>query len=157
MRKRLWVILAVVLLLGIVAFSMLRRDPCNIHRLQVNGQPVSMASSPEKALSAMTDEPLLRDMNQLSLSCEGGRPDHKLQLYIRMAQEKDGVLIISPYATFYNFSSAENKAEFATNDIVSLDEESNYDLVLFERITYEKTAAATKAASQYAVFRWIDR
>ena len=109
MRKRLWVILAVVLLLGIVAFSMLRRDPCNIHRLQVNGQPVSMASSPEKALSAMTDEPLLRDMNQLSLSCEGGRPDHKLQLYIRMAQEKDGVLIISPYATFYNFFQSKTK------------------------------------------------
>lgn len=157
MRKRLWVILAVVLLLGIVAFSMLRRDPCNIHRLQVNGQPVSMASSPEKALSAMTDEPLLRDMNQLNLSCEGGRPDHKLQLYIRLAQEKDGALIVSPYATFYNFSSVKNKASFAMNDIVSLDEELNYDLVLFELITYETTAAATKAASQYAVFRWIDR
>lgn len=119
MRKRLWVIPAVVLLLGIVAFSMLRRDPCNIHRLQVNGQPVSMASSPEKALSAMTDEPLLRDMNQLSLSCEGGRPDHKLQLYIRLAQEKDGALIVSPYATFYNFSSVKNKASFAMNDIKS--------------------------------------
>ena len=153
MRKRLWVILAVVLLLGIVAFSMLRRDPCNIHRLQVNGQPVSMASSPEEALSAMSDEPLLRDMNRLSLSCEGGRPDHDIQLYIRMAQEKDGALVSSPYATFYNFSSAENKAKFAMTDIVSLDEESNYDLVLFELITYETTAAATKAASQYAVFR----
>ena len=101
----------------------------------------------------MTDEPLLRDMNQLSLSCEGGRPDHKLQLYIRLAQEKDGALIVSPYATFYNFSSVKNKASFAMNDIVSLDEESNYDLVLFELITYETTAAATKAASQYAVFR----
>ena len=156
MRKRLWVILAVVLLLGIVVFSVQSRNPCNTHRLQVNDQPVSMASSPEEALSAMTDEPLLRDMNRLSLSCGGGRPDHDIQLYIRMAQEKDGALVISPYATFYNFSSAENKAEFTMNDIVSLDEESNYDLVLFERITYEKTAAATKAASQYALFRWID-
>lgn len=157
MRKHLWVILAVVLLLGIVVFPVQSKKPCNTHRLQVNDQSVFLFSSPEEALSAMTDEPLLRDMNRLSLSCEGGRPDHKLQLYIRMAQEKDGALVISPYATFYNFSSAENKAEFAMNDIVSLDEESNYDLVLFERITYEKTAAATKAASQYALFRWIDR
>lgn len=96
MRKRLWVILAVVLLLDIVAFSMLRRDPCNIHRLQVNGQPVSLFSSPEEALSAMTDEPLLRDMNQLSLSCEGGRPEHDIQLYLRLAKENDGTILTSP-------------------------------------------------------------
>lgn len=154
MRKRQWAIMAVVLLLGIVVFSVQSRNPCNTHRLQVNGQAVSLYSSPEEALSAMTDEPLLRDMNRLSLSCEGGRPKHEIQLYIRMAQEKDGALIISPYATFYNFSSAENKAEFAMNDVLSLDENSNYDFVLLERITYEKTAAAVRAASQYAVFRW---
>ena len=156
MRRRLWAVMAAVLLLGIVVFSVLSRDPCNTHRLQVNDQPVFLFSSPEEALSAMTDKPLLRDMNQLCLSCEGGRPEHEIQLYIRMAQEKDGALVISPYATFYNFFPAENKTEFAMNDIVSLDEESNYDLVLFERITYEKTAAATKAASQYAVFS-LDR
>ena len=40
------------------------------------------------------------------------------------------------------------------DDIVSLDKESNYDFLLFELITYEKAAAATRAASRYAVFRW---
>lgn len=157
MRKRLWVIMAVVLLLGIVAFSVQSRNPCNAHRLYINDQPVSMFSSPGEALSAMAGEPLLQDVNPLSLSCEGGRPDHKLQLYIRMASEKDGAIIVSPYAAFYNFSSAKSKASFAMNDIVSLDEGSNWDIVLFELITYEKTAAAVSAISQYAVFRWPDR
>ena len=153
MRKRLWVILAAILLLGIVAFSLQSRNQCNAHRLYVNDQRISMFASPEEALSSMTDSPLLPDVNQLSLSCEGGRSEHDIQLYIRMAEEKDGTITISPYATLYNFSSTNNKAEFAMNDIVSLDEESNYDLVLFELLTYEKAAAATKAASQYAVFR----
>ena len=156
MRKRLWVIIAVFLFLGIVAFSVPNRDPCNAHRLYVNDQPVSLFASPEEAFASMADGPLLQEVNQLSLSCEGGRPEHDIQLYIRMAEEKDGTVIISPYATLYNFSSTNNKAEFSMNDVLDLDEKSDYDLVLFERITYEKTAAATKATSQYAVFRWID-
>lgn len=157
MRKRIWMIIAVFFVSGVVAFSVQSRDPCNTHRLHINDQAVSVFASPEEALSAMAGEPLLQDVNPLSLSCEGGRPDHKLQLYIRMASEKDGAIIVSPYAAFYNFSSAKSKASFAMNDIVSLDEGSNWDLVLFELITYEKTAAAVSAISQYAVFRWPDR
>ena len=114
-----------------------------------------MYETPEEALASVTDSPLRQGVNQVSLSCEGGRPEHDIQLYIRMAEENDGTITASPYATFYNFSSANNKAQFAMNDVLSLDENSNYDLVLLERITYEKTAAATKATSQYAVFRWI--
>jgi len=36
------------------------------------------------------------------------------------------------------------------NDVLDLDEASNYDLVLFELITYKKAAAPKY---QYAVFR----
>ena len=71
MRKRIWMIIVVFLVSGAVAFSVQSRDPCNTHRLHVNGQPVSVFASPEEALSSMRDEPLLPDVNQLRLSCEG--------------------------------------------------------------------------------------
>lgn len=157
MRKRIWMIIAVFFVSGVVAFSVQSRDPCNTHHLYINDQAVSVFASPEEALSSMRDEPLLPDVNRLRLSCEGGRPEHDIQLYLRLAQENDEEIITSPCATFYNFSSAKSKASFAMNDIVSLDEGSNWDLVLFELITYEKTAAAVSAISQYAVFRWPDR
>lgn len=150
MRKRIWMIIAVFLVSGVAAFSVQSRDPCNTHRLHVNGQPVSVFASPEEALSSMRDEPLLPDVNRLRLSCEGGRPEHDIQLYLRPAQENNGEIITSPCATFYNFSPMQNEAAFAMNDVLNLDEASNYDLVLFELITYKKTAAPTY---QYAVFR----
>lgn len=102
----------------------------------------------------MTESPLLPEANRLSLSCEGGRPEHDIQLYLRLATENDGAIRTSPYATLYNFSPTQNEAAFAMNDVLDLDEGSNCDLVLLELITYEKTGAATKGASQYAVFRW---
>lgn len=157
MRKRIWMIIAVFFVSGIVSFSVQSGHHCNTHRLQVNDQPILMYETPEEALSSMTESPLLPEVNRLRLSCEGGRPEHDIQLYLRLAQENDEEIITSPCATFYNFSSAKSKASFAMNDIVSLDEGSNWDLVLFELITYEKTAAAVSAISQYAVFRWPDR
>ena len=150
MRKRIWVMLAFFLVLGIVSFSVQSGPHCNTHRLQVNDQPILMYETPEEALSSMRDEPLLPDVNQLRLSCEGGQPVHDIQLYLRPAQENDGEIITSPCATFYNFSPTQNEAAFAMNDVLDLDEASNYDLVLFELITYKKTAAPTY---QYAVFR----
>lgn len=150
MRKRIWMIIAVFLVLGVVAFSVQSRNPCNTHCLHVNDQPVSVFASPEEALSSMRDEPLLPDVNQLRLSCGGGQPVHDIQLYLRPAQENNGEIITSPCATFYNFSPTQNEAAFAMNDVLNLDEASNYDLVLFELITYKKAAAPTY---QYAVFR----
>lgn len=150
MRKRIWMIIAVFFVSGVVAFSVQSRDPCNTHRLYINDQPVSVFASPEEALSSMRDEPLLPDVNRLRLSCEGGRPEHDIQLYLRLAQENDGEIITSPCATFYNFSPMQNEAAFAMNDVLDLDEASNYDLVLFELITYKKATAPTY---QYAVFR----
>lgn len=153
MRKRIWAILAVLLVLGAAAFSLQSRNPCNTHRLQVNDRPILLYETPEEALSSMSESPLLPDVNQLSLTCEGGRPEHDIQLYLRLAMENDGTILTSPYATLYNFSPTQNEAAFVINDILELDEKSNHELVLFELITYEKTAAATAAASQYAVFR----
>ena len=106
--------------------------------------------TPEEALSSMTESPLLPEVNRLSLSCKGGRPEHDIQLYLRLAKENDGTILTSPYATLYNFSPTQDEAAFAMNDVLDLDEASNYDLVLFELITYKKAAAPTY---QYAVFR----
>lgn len=123
---------------------------CNTHRLQVNDQPILMYETPEEALSSMTESPLLPEVNRLSLSCKGGRPEHDIQLYLRLAKENDGTILTSPYATLYNFSPTQDEAAFAMNDVLDLDEASNYDLVLFELITYKKAAAPKY---QYAVFR----
>ena len=150
MRKRIWVMLAFFLVLGIVSFSVQSGPHCNTHRLQVNDQPTLMYETPEEALSSMTESPLLPEVNRLSLSCKGGRPEHDIQLYLRLAKENDGTILTSPYATLYNFSPTQDEAAFAMNDVLDLDEASNYDLVLFELITYKKAAAPTY---QYAVFR----
>lgn len=135
------------LVLGIVSFSVQSGPHCNTHRLQVNDL---MYETPEEALSSMTESPLLPEVNRLSLSCKGGRPEYDIQLYLRLAKENDGTILTSPYATLYNFSPTQDEAAFAMNDVLDLDEASNYDLVLFELITYKKAAAPTY---QYAVFR----
>lgn len=139
MRKRIWVMLAFFLVLGIVSFSVQSGPHCNTHRLQVNDQPILMYETPEEALSSMTESPLLPEVNRLSLSCKGGRPEHDIQLYLRLAKENDGTILTSPYATLYNFSPTQDEAAFAMNDVLDLDEASNYDLVLFELITYKKS------------------
>lgn len=151
-KKRIWGILAAALFLAIVVFSVQGKNSCNAHRLYVNDQPIFTFESPEAALSSMTVNPLLSEENWLSLSCEGGRPAHDIQLYIRLAREKDGMIAMSPNATLCNFSPTQDEAAFTMNDILRLDEDPDYDLVLFELVNYEKTPPAY----QYAVFRWID-
>ena len=151
-KKRIWGILAAALFLAIVVFSVQGKNSCNAHRLYVNDQPIFTFESPEAALSSMTVNPLLSEENWLSLSCEGGRPEHDIQLYIRLAREKDGTIAMSPNATLCNFSPTQDEAAFTMNDILRLDEDPNYDLVLFELVNYKKTPPAY----QYAVFRWID-
>ena len=113
MRKRIWVMLAFFLVLGIVSFSAQSGPHCNTHRLQVNDQPILMYETPEEALSFMTESPLLSEVNRLSLSCKGGRPEHDIQLYLRLAKENDGTILTSPYATLYNFSPTQDEAAFA--------------------------------------------
>lgn len=103
------VMLAFFLVLGIVSFSVQSGPHCNTHRLQVNDQPILMYETPEEALSSMTESPLLPEVNRLSLSCKGGRPEHDIQLYLRLAKENDGTILTSPYATLYNFSQPKTK------------------------------------------------
>lgn len=148
--RKLWIFLTFTLAAGLAIAFFLFSTPCRTHTLSVNKQTISMFESSLEALSAMDNLSVLKNENQLTLSCKGGFPTHNIQLYVRLACEKDGVLYSSPNATIYNFSSFKNEASFLLRDILGLDDSLSYTLIQYELIYYDNAKAPT---FQYAFSR----
>lgn len=149
MMKRISVLVLFSLAIGITVIFTLGTEQCTAHSLSVNNKSISMYKSQSEALLFITDYPALADESQLSLSCKSGLPSHNFQLYIRLAYEKDGTIYPSPNAIVYSFSSTKSESSFSLSDILNADENSIYDLIQFELITYRKPTAPE---FQYAIF-----